>query len=172
MRVRACWLWLLAAIGVVGLGNMAAGRAVNALGDERGSTVKQSGDSEPSQAIRAVLSAQQAAWNQGDIPAFLKGYWNSPELTFSGSDGIVRGYDGLLARYKKTYPDKAAMGELDFTGLEIRPLGSDAALVLGKWHLQRASGPVGGVFTLVFRRFPDGWRIIHDHTNQGRDHTS
>jgi beta-aspartyl-peptidase (threonine type) len=134
--------------------------------------VAQSPEREPSRAIRAVLAAQQAAWNQGDIPAFLKGYWNSPELTFSGSDGIVRGYDGLLARYKKTYPDKAAMGELDFTGLEIRPLGPDAALVLGKWHLQRASGPVGGVFTLVFRRFPDGWRIIHDHTSQGHDHTS
>ena len=120
---------------------------------------------EQSEAIRAVLTTQQAAWNRGDIPAFLKGYWNSPELTFSGGDGIVRGYAGLLQRYRKSYPDRAAMGELDFSGLEIRILARDAALVLGHWHLKRAAGDAGGVFTLVFRRFPTGWRIIHDHTS-------
>ena len=78
---------------------------------------------------------------------------------------IVRGYDGLLARYRKSYPDKQTMGELDFSGLEIRPLGPAAALVLGQWHLKRQAGDVGGVFSLVFQRFPDGWRIIHDHTS-------
>src|SRR5260370_10684937 len=117
------------------------------------------------QSIRAVLTSQQAAWNRGDIPAFLEGYWNSPELTFAGSDGIVRGYDGLLARYRKSYPDKQTMGELDFSGVEIRPLGPTAALVLGQWHLKRQPGDVGGVFSLVFQRFPDGWRIVHDHTS-------
>jgi uncharacterized protein (TIGR02246 family) len=116
-------------------------------------------------AIRAVLATQQAAWNRGDIPAFLEGYWNSPELTFSGSDGIVRGYDGLLERYRKSYPDAAAMGKLDFSELEVRVLGADSALVLGHWHLKRASGDIGGVFTLVFCRFSAGWRIIHDHTS-------
>ncbi len=120
---------------------------------------------EQAQSIRTVLNAQQTAWNRGDIPAFLEGYWNSPELTFAGSDGIVRGYDGLLARYRRSYPDKQTMGELDFSGLEIRPLGPTAALVLGQWHLKRQAGDVGGVFSLVFRRFPDGWRIIHDHTS-------
>jgi ketosteroid isomerase-like protein len=117
------------------------------------------------QSIRAVLTSQQAAWNRGDIPAFLGGYWNSPELTFAGSDGIVRGYDGVLARYRKSYPDRMAMGELDFSGLEIRPLGPEAALLLGHWHLRRQAGDVGGVFSLVFKRFPEGWRIIHDHTS-------
>jgi len=123
---------------------------------------------EQSESIRAVLTTQQAAWNRGDIPAFLEGYWNSPELTFSGGDGIVRGYAGLLQRYRKSYPDRAAMGELDFSGLEIRILARDAALVLGHWHLKRAAGDAGGVFTLVFRRFPAGWRIIHDHTSAQR----
>ena len=123
---------------------------------------------EQSEAIRAVLTTQQGAWNRGDIPAFLEGYWNSPELTFSGGDGIVRGYAGLLQRYRKSYPDRAAMGELDFSGLEIRILARDAALVLGHWHLKRAAGDAGGVFTLVFRRFPAGWRIIHDHTSAQR----
>lgn len=123
-----------------------------------------SSDSDP--AIRAVLTSQQAAWNRGDIPAFLQGgYWNSPELTFAGSDGIVRGYDGLLERYRQHYPDKKAMGELEFSGLEIRQLGSEAALALGHWRLKRQSDEVGGVFSLVFQRFPEGWRIIHDHTS-------
>lgn len=122
------------------------------------------GDS--SNEIRAVLTNQQAAWNRGDIPVFLEGYWNSPELTFAGSEGIVRGYDGLLERYSKSYPDKAHMGELDFSALEIRPLGADSALVLGHWHLNRSVGDAGGVFSLVFHRFPVGWRIIHDHTSE------
>lgn len=122
--------------------------------------------SEPAaDAIRAVLTAQQAAWNRGDLPAFVAGYWNSPELTFSGTAGITRGYSGVLERYQKAYPDKAAMGELEFSGLEIRSLGPDAALVLGHWHLKRSRGDAGGVFSLVFQRFREGWRIIHDHTS-------
>src|SRR5262245_22130842 len=105
---------------------------------------------DPSNEIRAVLTAQQQAWNRGDIPAFLEGYWNSPELTFAGSDGIVRGYDGLLDRYRKSYPDRVHMGELEFSQLEVRPLGPDHALVLGHWHLKRNVGDTGGVFSLVF----------------------
>ena len=116
-------------------------------------------------AIRKILDAQQAAWNQGNVDAFLEGYWHSPDLTFSGSGGIARGWDGVLARYKKNYPDRAAMGRLDFSDLEFRFLGKDAALVLGHWHLSRAQGDVGGVFSLVWQRFPEGWRIIHDHTS-------
>lgn len=120
-------------------------------------------------AIEAVLEAQQQAWNRGDVDAFLTGYWHSPELTFSGSSGVSRGWDGVLARYKKNYPDRAAMGHLDFSELEYHFLGSDAALVLGHWHLQRdpvkGGGDIGGVFSLVWQRFPDGWKIIHDHTS-------
>lgn len=116
-------------------------------------------------AIRAVLDAQQAAWNHGDVDAFLVGYWHSNELTFSGSSGVARGWDGVLARYKKNYPDRAAMGQLDFSDLEFRFLEPDAALVLGRWHLKREKDDVGGVFTLVWQRFPDGWKIIHDHTS-------
>ena len=117
------------------------------------------------QAITAVLQEQQSAWNRGDIEAFMKGYWDSPELTFAGTSGITRGWDSVLARYRKNYTDNAAMGQLDFSALEIRMLGKDAALVLGSWHLKRASGDAGGVFSLVFQHFPEGWRIIHDHTS-------
>jgi uncharacterized protein (TIGR02246 family) len=116
-------------------------------------------------AIQAVLEAQQSAWNRGDVDAFLVGYWHSSELTFSGNSGVARGWDGVLARYKKNYPDRAAMGQLDFSDLEFRFLGPDSAMVLGRWHLKREKDEVGGVFTLVWQRFPDGWKIIHDHTS-------
>jgi ketosteroid isomerase-like protein len=116
-------------------------------------------------AITSVLTAQQEAWNHGDVDKFLVGYWHSPDLTFSGSSGITRGWDGVLARYRKHYPDQAAMGQLDFSGLEFHFLGKDAALVLGHWRLKRDQGDVGGVFSLVWQRFPQGWRIVHDHTS-------
>ena len=115
--------------------------------------------------VRAVLTQQQAAWNRGDIDGFMLGYWNSPQLTFAGKTGFTHGWDTVLFRYERDYPDKAAMGRLDFTELEVRQLGPDAALVLGKWHLTRIVGDVGGIFTLVFQRFPEGWRIVHDHTD-------
>jgi ketosteroid isomerase-like protein len=117
------------------------------------------------EAIRVVLSAQQIAWNRGDVETFLVGYWHSPELTFLGSSGVTRGWEGVLARYKKNYPDRGAMGHLDFSELEFRFLGPDAALVLGRWHLKREKDDLGGVFTLVWQRSPDGWKIIHDHTS-------
>lgn len=117
------------------------------------------------EAIGAVLRAQQTAWNRGDVDAFLVGYWRSPELTFSGSSGVARGWDGVRARYKANYPDKGAMGQLDFSELEFRFLGPDAALVLGRWRLKREKDDLGGVFTLVWQRFPEGWKIVHDHTS-------
>jgi len=122
-------------------------------------------------AIRKVLAAQQSDWNHGDIRGFMQGYWNSPELTFAGSKGFTRGWQPVLERYEKTYAGKEAMGTLDFSELEIRPLGPEAALVLGRWHLQRQAGDVGGIFTLIFRRFPEGWRIVHDHTTQSAPET-
>jgi uncharacterized protein (TIGR02246 family) len=117
-------------------------------------------------AIMAVLDQQQAAWNRGDVDAFLEGYWHSPELSFSGSSGITRGWDGVRQRYKNKYADRAAMGRLDFSDTEFRFLGPDAALLLGHWHLKREQGDIGGVFSLVWQKFPDGWKIIHDHTSQ------
>ena len=116
-------------------------------------------------AITKILDAQQTNWNEGNVDAFLEGYWHSPDLTFSGTGGIARGWDAVLARYKKNYPDRAAMGRLDFYDLEFRFLGPDAALVLGHWHLARAQGDIGGIFSLVWQRFPEGWRIVHDHTS-------
>jgi len=116
-------------------------------------------------AILEALKNQQVNWNKGDVDAFLEGYWHSVELTFAGTSGIARGWDAVRARYKKNYADREAMGQLEFSALEFRFLGADAALVLGHWHLARAKGDVSGVFSLVWERFPEGWRIIHDHTS-------
>jgi ketosteroid isomerase-like protein len=122
-------------------------------------------------AILAVLTTQQNDWNKGDIPGFMAGYWNSSELTFAGTRGFTRGWQPVMERYEKNYADKAAMGSLDFQELELRSLGPDSALVLGKWHLQRQTGDIGGIFTLVLQRFPEGWRIVHDHTTQSPPET-
>ena len=116
-------------------------------------------------AINAVLTDQTAAWNRGDVVAFMKGYWNSPEVSFAGSSGLTRGYQTVLEHYKKSYPDQKAMGHLDFSDLEIRMLGNNAALVIGHWHLKRESDELGGIFSLTFEKFPEGWKIIHDHTS-------
>jgi ketosteroid isomerase-like protein len=116
-------------------------------------------------AITQVLTTQVLNWNKGDTDAFMAGYRHSPDLTFSGVGGIQRGYDAVRDRYKKSYPDKAAMGHLDFSGLEFHFIGNDGALVLGHWHLTREKGDIGGNFSLVFQRFPEGWLIIHDHTS-------
>jgi ketosteroid isomerase-like protein len=115
--------------------------------------------------IRKVLTDQQEAWNRGDLDGFLAGYWQSEQTAFAGTQGIVRGWQGLRERYRKGYPDRRAMGTLDFSELEITPLCADAALVLGHWHLEREAGPVGGVFSLVLRKLPEGWRIVADHTS-------
>jgi ketosteroid isomerase-like protein len=117
------------------------------------------------QAITTVLQEQQSAWNRGDVETFMKGYWKSPDLTFAGTAGVTRGWESVLVRYRKNYADRAAMGQLEFSAIEFHVLGKDAALVLGRWHLKRASGDAGGVFTLVFQHFREGWRIIHDHTS-------
>jgi ketosteroid isomerase-like protein len=122
-------------------------------------------------AILAVLTAQQSDWNKGNVRGFMDGYWNSSELTFAGTRGFTRGWQPVMERYEKNYADKAAMGTLDFSELEIRQLGPDAALVLGRWHLQRQAGDIGGIFTLVFQKFPEGWRIVHDHTTQSPPET-
>ncbi len=115
-------------------------------------------------AIRQVLDTQVAAWNRGDINAFMAGYWRSPRTEFVGANGITRGWAATRAHYLASYPNRAAMGRLTFSHLEIKVLCSDAAYVTGFFRLDRAHDRPHGVFTLLFRRFPAGWRIVSDHT--------
>src|SRR5260370_5410892 len=106
-------------------------------------------------AIDNVVNAQEKAWNRGDLDAFLEGYWHSPDLTFSGSGGIARGWDGVLARYKKNYPDHAAMGQLDFSALEFQFQGTAAALFLGHCLFVRVQREFGGGFFFVGYAVPE-----------------
>jgi ketosteroid isomerase-like protein len=115
-------------------------------------------------AIRAVLDAQVISWNKGDVDTFMQSYWKSDKTEFVGSNGIIRGWQSVFNRYRKAYPDPRAMGTLAFSDLEVTLLSPGAALVVGKYHLFREADQPEGVFTLVFHKFPEGWRIINDHT--------
>ena len=115
--------------------------------------------------IRSILSAQQDAWNRGDIDGFMNGYARSKSTIFISEDTLRRGWETVRDRYKKKYSDRGKMGLLTFSDLEITPLSSDTAVVLGRWKLKRAKDRPHGRFTLIFRKGADGWRIVHDHTS-------
>jgi ketosteroid isomerase-like protein len=116
--------------------------------------------------IRQVIDQQQQAWNRGDLEAFMAGYWNSPELTFFSGARESKGWQAALDRYKKSYQGAGhEMGKLEFANLRIETLGSDAAFVRGEFHLTMSDGKTPhGLFTLIFRKFPDGWKIVHDQS--------
>lgn len=117
-------------------------------------------------AIRVVLDEQAAAWNRGDLEGFMQGYWNSPELAFFSGAKPERGWEATLERYRNRYQRGGQeMGNLTFSDLQIEVLGLDAAYVRGRWQLVRTKDKPGGLFTLIFRRLPEGWRIVHDHTS-------
>lgn len=117
--------------------------------------------------IRAVLDAQVTAWNAGKLEEFMTGYWRSPELSFFSGGRKLAGWDATIERYRKTYQAEGKeMGKLEFSELEITPLGERAAVVRGRWKLTLSDGKEpGGLYTLIFRRFKDGWKIVHDHTS-------
>lgn len=125
----------------------------------------QSKDAKIKDAIEKVLTEQTAAWNAGSIDGFMKGYWNSPDLIFVSGDNVTRGWQPTIDRYKKNYDSKAKMGTLTFSDLQVDVLSKDAAVVTGSWALQREADNPHGKFTLIFRKFKDGWKIIHDHTS-------
>jgi uncharacterized protein (TIGR02246 family) len=116
-------------------------------------------------AIRAVLEAQTAAWNRGDIEGFMDGYARSPDIVFVSGDSLTHGWQTVLDRYKKGYDTREKMGTLAFSDLEVKVISKDAAVVIGRWQLTRAGDTPHGRFTLIFRRLAEGWRIVHDHTS-------
>ena len=116
-------------------------------------------------AIKKVMNDQAAAWNRGDLETFMQGYWKSDKLVFVSGDRVTRGWQPTLDNYKRTYDTPDKMGKLSFSDLEISVLSNDAATVLGSWSLQRAADNPKGKFTLLFRKFKEGWRVVHDHTS-------
>ena len=118
-------------------------------------------------AVEGILRTQQDAWNRHDLEAFMAGYWSSPELTFFSGASEHKGWQATLDRYRASYASAGhEMGKLEFSGLRTEMLSSDAAFVRGAWHLTMSDGKTPhGLFTLVFRKLPDGWKIVHDHTS-------
>lgn len=115
-------------------------------------------------AIKQLLLRQRDDWNKGNVAAFMKGYWESDSLLFIGKS-VSNGYQKTLDNYKKSYPDPAAMGHLDFEFVEFRKLSSEYYFVVGKWHLKRTIGDVGGAYTLLFRKIKGNWTIVVDHSS-------
>jgi ketosteroid isomerase-like protein len=115
--------------------------------------------------ISALLTTQSTAWNKGDINTFMDTYWKSDSLLFIGKNGVTYGWQATLDRYKKTYPDAASMGKLDFKLLEFKQLAADTYFLVGRWHLARTIGDLQGHFSLVVKRFGNKWKIIADHSS-------
>ena len=115
--------------------------------------------------IQSVLTAQQDAWNSGDIDAFMNGYARSASTVFVSQDEVSHGWETVRDRYRMKYSDRTKMGTLSFSEIEVTVLSPDAAAVLGRWRLKRADDEPRGRFTLIFKRLPEGWRIVHDHTS-------
>lgn len=115
--------------------------------------------------IRKVMAKQIADWNNGKIADFMNTYWQSDSLMFIGKSGITYGWRKTLSNYQKNYPDTATMGKLNFELLKVERLSAACFFVVGKWHLTRSIGDVGGIFTLVFRKIKNQWVIVADHTS-------
>jgi ketosteroid isomerase-like protein len=141
-------------------------------------TRAQRAERDPKMAIPKVMKKQEIAWNRGDIQGFMEGYMESPSISFTSGGVLVHGWQTLLERYQKRYGDsRKSMGTLRFEHLQITPLGRNYALCVGQWFLQPylpgdamtspslKRGPLDGVFSLVWARTPEGWRIIHDHSS-------
>ena len=130
------------------------------------------GADDGAEGVLAVARAQQEAWNRGDLAGYMSaGYLRSSEIAFFSGGEDTRGYDPVLDRYSRRYAEGGAeMGRVEFSSLEALPLGEQHALLRGRWDLDFEREPdVGGLFTLIFRRTPEGWRIVHDHTSVDSD---
>ena len=123
------------------------------------------GIAQEKQAVLKVLDAQGLAWNKGDLETFMQTYWKSDSLLFVGQNGAKYGWKTTLDNYRKSYPDKAAMGTLSFDIKDVRFITSTDAFVLGAWHLQRQKDQPHGFFTLLLRKIKGEWLIVTDHSS-------
>ena len=117
------------------------------------------------QEVRTALERQVAEWNRGNLAGFMETYAKSDATRFASGGDVIMGWQTVFERYKKKYGTPEAMGKLSFSDLDVKVLAPDAALAFGRWHLAREKDQPSGLFTLLFRKTADGWRIVHDHTS-------
>ncbi len=117
--------------------------------------------------VRSLMERQSGAWNEGDLVTFVADYLESPRMRFVSGGSVRYGTEDVLERYRRTYPDRAAMGTLTFTDLDVRVLSDEFVFVFGRYNLERRNDAPTGLFTLLFERTGDGWKISHDHTSSG-----
>jgi ketosteroid isomerase-like protein len=130
--------------------------------------VRQSSAEDPAKSVHKMLDDQVAAWNKGDLKGFMQGYWDSTELTFYSGRDVRKGWRETYERYQIRYQkDGAEMGHLTFSDLLFEPLAEKTMLVRGRWKLELKKGNVDGLFSLIVKEKPEGWRIVHDHTSAG-----
>lgn len=146
------------------LASLLAVAAVVGVGYQKGAPKSQQEDANVA-AVRAVIEAQAAAWNRGDVSGYMEGYAKEDAITFISGDAFTRGWQTVHDRYKARYDTREKMGTLAFSELEFKPLSEFYMMVTGRWQLTRAADTPRGRFTLVFRRTAAGWRIVHDHTS-------
>lgn len=149
----------------LGLGLVLAVAAAVLFFALRGVGGGRAGDGAEAREVRAVLDAQAAAWNRGDLEGYMQGYEQSAETAFLSGDELTRGWQTVLERYRRAYDTREKMGTLTFSEVEVKPLSPFYALAHGRWQLARAADNPRGRFTLLFRRTAKGWRVVHDHTS-------
>ncbi len=123
------------------------------------------GQNKDIQSIQKILSNQITAWNKGDLNSFMEGYWQNDSLVFIGKKGITYGFNKTLDNYKKNYPDKSHMGQLQSDIISMKPIDNSHYFIIGKWHLTRSVGDLEGHFTLLFKKINGIWNIIADHSS-------
>jgi ketosteroid isomerase-like protein len=115
--------------------------------------------------IKKIMNSQAECWSSGDIDCFMSGYWQHPDLTFIGKNGITKGWEATLKNYQKNYPEKAAMGKLTMEILSLQQLSNEYIYVIGKWDLSREEGNLGGFFSLLWQEIDGQWLIVSDHSS-------
>ncbi len=116
-------------------------------------------------AIQQAMDNQEQCWSRGDLDGFMSGYWKSDSLRFMGKRGITKGWQTTLDNYKKSYPDKATMGKLQFDIVSFEPLDAKGMFVVGKWTLMREKDTLGGYYSLIWRKIDGEWKVVFDHTS-------
>ena len=130
-----------------------------------GSSMLSMAQADDEKAIRDILARQTASWNKGNLEEFMDGYWKSDSLMFIGQSGVTYGYDNTLNNYKRNYSNADKMGTLSFDLIKVQRLSPEYFFVVGKWHLKRNAGDVGGHYNLLFRKIDGKWVIIADHSS-------